>query len=93
MAEFLISDGGASGAKGFSIPHANLYQRYRPVFSHSDYFYPLNYRENWIPFLEGGEPAAVPVERARHFNWRFVLTVALAITALTLVAYVAFRGK
>ena len=65
VAEFLISDGGASGTKGFSIPHANLYQRYRPVFSHSDYFYPLNYRENWIPFLEGGEPATVPVERAR----------------------------
>jgi hypothetical protein len=62
LAQF-IPDLGPSGAFGFDHTGSGVYQRRRPLFQHSDYFYPLNYRENWLPFLRGDSPSAQPVER------------------------------
>ena len=63
LASWLIADAGASGARGFQTHCVGVYQRPRPHFRHSDYFYPLNYRENWLPFLSGAEPSIQPIER------------------------------
>jgi pimeloyl-ACP methyl ester carboxylesterase len=83
LAALVVPGVGASGAKGFSTSSSCVYQRSRPAFRHSDYFYPLNYRDNWIPFLSGAEPSQQPVERKAPTNWKFriamlVLAVALA---------------
>ena len=61
-----VSDAGASGALGFRGSSSLVYQRRRTRFRHSDFFYPLNYKENWIPFLNGAEPAENAVEANRH---------------------------
>lgn len=92
-AESTISDGGASGTRGFLMPHPNLYQRYRPQFQHSDYFYALNYRQTWIPFLEGDEPSEVPIAAKPHWNWRFLLMLLLPIAAALLAAYLALKRR
>jgi hypothetical protein len=91
LAERTISDGGASGARGFSTHHPQLYQRYRPQFHHSDYFYALNYRQTWMPFLEGDVPAEVPVTTKQHRNWRFLLTLVLTVAATLLAAYFTLK--
>jgi hypothetical protein len=92
-AESIISDGGASGARGFSTQHPQLYQRYRPLFRHSDYFYPLNYRETWIPFLEGDEPAEIPIAAKPHCGRRFMLMLSLAIAGALLAVYIALKNR
>ncbi len=48
-----FTDAGSAGVKGFSSTHAAVRQQSREEFGHSDYFYPSNYRENWVPFLAG----------------------------------------
>jgi hypothetical protein len=89
MAEWGIADAGASGHRGFETSAPEVYQRARPQFRHSDYFYPLNYSQNWIPFLRGAELSKPPVERRRRANWRFRIVAAL--TVLAVLAMVLFR--
>ena len=56
-----------------------------PDFRHSDFFYELNYRERWIPFLQGRPAAMRPLTPAPgRVNWRYrttVVVVALAVLA------------
>jgi len=65
LAAWLIPDAGASGASGFECCAPGIYQRARSRFGHSDYFYPLNYIRNWVPFLAGALPENVPTESLR----------------------------
>ncbi len=62
IAEIFVVDAGASGAIGFDTSSSLIYQRRRPLFQHGDFFYPLNYAENWIPFLKGAEPSEYATE-------------------------------
>ena len=91
-AAWCIWDGGASGARGFLTRHGRVFQRRRPLFRHSDYFYPLNYRENWVPFLEGAEPSDQPRERPGGINWRF-LTLAIIVVATLFIVYVLISRR
>jgi pimeloyl-ACP methyl ester carboxylesterase len=52
----LVPDTGPSGAEGFSSSNPHLFQQLRGQFRHADYFYPSNYRNNWLPFLRGKDP-------------------------------------
>lgn len=82
LAVWGIRDAGASGSAGFKCSGPGIYQRTRPRFRHSDYFYPLNYTNNWVPFLTGAVPSELPAESKRAVNWKFWL---LAVCALLLV--------
>ena len=66
LAPWLIKNTGASGARGFQCAHPSLYQRMRPRFRHSDYFFALNYKDNWIPFLRGIEPELQATQQVSH---------------------------
>jgi hypothetical protein len=73
---WVVSDAGPSGARGFDDSAAGrVVQRERLDFKHSDYFYLLNYKKNWIPFLRGLGPGPLtPLEQGSP-NWRYRATL------------------
>jgi pimeloyl-ACP methyl ester carboxylesterase len=86
-----VEDAGPSGYSGFTKPAAVVHQQNHPEFEHSDYFYDLNYNQNWIPFLLGNplpSPAVSPGDCQSHVNWRFRI-LAPAIGALLLCGLAA----
>jgi hypothetical protein len=85
LAGWFVGDVGRSGALGFECSVPTVYQRRRLLFRHSDYFYPLNYRENWIPFLRGDSPSEQSSEPKRAAKWRFWLL-------LVFVLLISFAG-
>jgi hypothetical protein len=91
LAEWSIPNAGASGSSGFNCSGPGFYQRVRSRFRHSDYFYPLNYTNNWVPFLSGAVPSELAVERTPAVNWKFRLLIACALLTLLIVAYFMIR--
>jgi len=91
LAEWFIADVGASGAFGFECSVPCVYQRLRPSFRHSDYFYPLNYTENWLPFLRGDSPSEPSIERKRAVNWRFFVLLVSFLLMLLVGCYFLTR--
>lgn len=73
VAETVIEDAGSSGYRGFDdTAEPALIQRRHETWRHSDYFYPLNYDRNWIPFLVGArDPDTGDQPGKRRTNWRF----------------------
>ncbi len=51
LADWFVADGGQAGVLGFKTNCSSVINDIRPEFNHFNYFYALNYRENWIPFL------------------------------------------
>jgi hypothetical protein len=90
VVQWVVEDAGPSGFSGFDRPCAVVQQQNNPEFEHSDYFYDLNYNENWIRFLLGKPLAA---ETAGSYaakapiNWRFRFVLAAGLL-LCLVAVV-----
>jgi pimeloyl-ACP methyl ester carboxylesterase len=74
LAAWVIKDAGPSGAFGFdNHKNVNLHQRHNYGFRHSDYLYPLNYKENWIPFLRGERNPIDRILEKGPMNWRFLI--------------------
>ena len=93
IAEWLIDDAGASGSKGFSDEaECRVIQRKHNEFKHSDYFYSLNYRRNWIPFLKGGEPGHLGATDRRPRNWRYLILRTILLILLVAVLLVSALG-
>lgn len=89
---WLVRDSGPSGSEGFTDEAGGrVIQRRHPEFRHSDYFYFLNFRKNWVPFLKGEMPGLITAEDKRPANWRFRIVVAAIIISLMLVAYYVVR--
>ncbi len=91
VVQWLVKDAGPSGYSGFAQPVATVQQQNKPEFEHSDYFYDLNYKENWIPFLLGKQPATEskgPYAKPASINLRFgfVLAVGLLMCSVAAVA-------
>ncbi len=86
IVQWVVEDAGPSGLSGFD-DEANgaVVQRCHPKFKHSDYFYRLNYQDNWIPFLKGTDPSALPDEGRRLRNWRFTISKLLCCLVCVLV--------
>ena len=80
-----------SGVKGF-IDEAGgkVFQRRHAEFRHSDYFYDLNYEQNWIPFLKGNDPPPLVDTIAAPANWKF--RVALGSVTLILLSVAVCVG-
>jgi hypothetical protein len=55
LVAWVVRDAGQSGLRGFSNPTWPVCQQWNPKFRHSDYFYDLNFKDNWIPFLQCGD--------------------------------------
>jgi pimeloyl-ACP methyl ester carboxylesterase len=87
VAPCFANDVGPSGKVGFE-DHAGgrLHQRGHEEFSHSDYFYSLNYQQLWIPFLRGMDPAPLPPLGKSSPNWKFRVTVFVSAVVLLLLA-------
>ena len=82
VAQWVVEDAGCSGYAGFGQPCAVLRQQNHPEFEHSDYFFDLNYNQNWIPFLLDkplAAPAASPDAGKVRVNWRFRLVLAVLL--------------
>jgi hypothetical protein len=72
--EWVVQDAGPSGSKGFEDTAGGIVtQRFRPHFRHSDYFYMLNYRQTWVPFLQGRPVNVSGGTDTGTFNWRFAI--------------------
>jgi len=85
---WVVSDAGQSGRYGFTSRASCLTQQRYPRFRHSDYFYDLNYTQNWLPFLEGEGIAPTSIEEGKQVNWRFRSTlIVLLVLAAALVFY------
>jgi len=96
LAHWAVADAGTSGAKGFESSDPALYQRRRPQFRHSDYFFPLNYEKNWIPFLRGVESEVRALEHKAQPNWRFRIICGLGILCLigaVIFLLILFRNR
>jgi hypothetical protein len=89
VVEWVVSDAGQSGLRGFDDQNEFLDQQTHAKFGHSDYFYDLNYKENWIPFLQGKHPQQPLCETVEARNWRFI--IARAVMAV-LVCVLAIGG-
>jgi hypothetical protein len=86
-----VEDAGPSGSSGFAKPAGVVQQQNYPEFEHSDYFYDLNYKQNWIPFLLGNPLPAVatsPHGWRPPVNWRFrfILTIGLLLCLAAVVS-------
>jgi pimeloyl-ACP methyl ester carboxylesterase len=78
IVRWFVADAGPSGTKGFTDDASGrVIQREHAEFSHSDYFYDLNYDKTWIPFLNGLGPAPLLTSGRQATNWRFRATVIL----------------
>ncbi len=93
---WFVDDAGQSGKYGFKCQAACLTQQAHPKFRHSDYFYDLNYMENWMPFLNGDKPLAPPnIKTQRRRNWRFItsLIIVLALAAALCIYFGRILGR
>jgi HEAT repeat protein len=91
-AEWVVKDGGPSGAHGFEDDAGGrVVHRYRPEFRHSDYFYASNYEDTWIVFLEGQDPTESVTLPTRAPNWKHRVFVAAALLLLTLALFLGYR--
>jgi hypothetical protein len=90
---FVVADAGPSGCRGFlDLAEGRVAQRYHPEFRHSDYFYRLSYRQNWVPFLQGRESGDAPPLADRGPNWLFRSALLLgAVVALIVCATFLLR--
>jgi pimeloyl-ACP methyl ester carboxylesterase len=91
VVEWGVPDAGQSGLRGFDKPAKCLVQQRQEKFAHSDYFYDLNYRENWIPFLQGKAVGAGDREAAEGWNWRFAVVRAVLFLVLAAAVVVSYR--
>lgn len=75
-----VDDAGPSGVQGFSdTAGGRVLQRSHPDWRHSDFFYELNYRRNWSPFLQGNTPGPPGPSAGGTTNWRFRLAVLMCL--------------
>lgn len=82
LVEWVVSDAGSSGHRGFSDNAKGALLQQERDFRHSDYFYAENYKLRWIPFLLGQKLSTLPVVRRTDVNWKFLATTAtLALLA------------
>ncbi len=96
ISEWMVRDAGQSGFRGFDKPDSSvLTQREHSNFRHSDYFYPVNYTNNWLPFLAGHEPPPTVPLQPGQTNLRFRATFITATLALLsiLAAFFFPRGS
>ncbi len=88
---WVVSDAGQSGLHGFNDDASGrVVQQCHPEFRHSDYFYKLNYKENWIPFLNGTHKAEEIDLSTAPPNWRFRAAIILAAVMIAIAASYAW---
>lgn len=88
VVQWAVKDAGPSGYSGFGQHAAVVQQQNHSELEHSDYFYDLNYDQNWIPFLLGRPIPSVTASPDRWqppVNWRFRVVLA-AVLLLSLAA-------
>lgn len=86
LVEWVVSDAGQSGLHGFSdLANGRVVEQCHPEFRHSDYFFKLNYKGNWIPFLNGTHQAENIDLTPAPPSWRYRI-------AATLVAAFVIAG-
>ena len=91
---WVVKDGGQSGYRGFTdTADGRVIQIEHEEFRHSDYFFTLNYRESWLPFLRGEAQQRMAPTVIEPANWRFRITASLLmvlILVLGLVGYLVY---
>jgi len=72
VAEWAVRDAGPSGYRGFTnTAGGRVLQQAFSEYSHSEYFFDLNFQDNWIPFLQGkGVPPQYNLSEGGA-NWKF----------------------
>jgi TIR domain len=84
-----VDDAGPSGVQGFSdTAGGHVIQRSHPDWRHSDFFYELNYRRNWTPFLQGNMPGPPGTAAGGTTNWRFRVAVLMCLSLLAILGII-----
>lgn len=92
IVQWVVEDAGQSGLRGFQDEATGrVVQRLHSEFRHSDYFYTLNYRNNWIPFLLGTDPPENAPLLPRPHNWKFIITLAVLAVVIIATIYLLWR--
>ncbi len=93
IAEYVVSTAGTSGRYGFTDDsEGDVLQRRNPEFGHSDVFNEINYRDNWIPFLNGGVPKSLDAIDPPPTNWKFVAVIVLLVVLIAALGLYAYRN-
>jgi Bacterial tandem repeat domain 1 len=80
---WVVEDAGPSGVNGFiDCASDKVIQLKLASHRHSDYFYSQNYRESWIPFLQGSNPKQIITPKKLQKNWRFYTTLTIIFLSL-----------
>lgn len=91
-APFFVKDAGLSGVRGFNkMDDKHLCQRFVSKFGHSDYLHILNFRENWIPFLNGGIAPRNRPPLNNQVNWKFCITILIFLLLLAGLIFGVFK--
>lgn len=92
-AQWAIADAGPSGYDGFRRTAGGKVQQQRfKSYSHSQYFHSLNFRKNWIPFLQGRGVQENFDLQSEGVNWRFRLLLFVILAGLVIAAYVGYAA-
>lgn len=90
LAEWVVSDAGPSGHQGFkNTVSGRVTQQDFADYTHSQYFYDLNFKENWIPFLRTGRASPQVNLVSGKVNWKFRLVLAIALVVLAALAAIS----
>lgn len=88
LVEWVVSDAGSSGVSGFEdLADGRVAQLIHERHEHSDYFYRQNFVQRWVPFLRGGAVVETIPIGDDAFNWKFVSTLLLSISAVVALGW------
>jgi pimeloyl-ACP methyl ester carboxylesterase len=81
VAEWVISDAGSSGYRGFCRTAGGaVQQRHNQFWGHSSYFRLLNFRQRWLPFLvRAVDPPELALYRVGKLNLKFATVASVLV--------------
>jgi hypothetical protein len=83
-----VGDAGPSGYQGFTSKMPDFFQRHYPRYGHSDFFHPLQFERNWLPFLQGAVPTDKQITYSPPANKPIFLILAMVLIIGLLVWWI-----
>lgn len=91
LAEWAVATAGPSGYQGFgNVANGRVVQQAFLDYAHSEYFFDLNFRDNWVPFLQGKGVRPQYNLTSEGTNWKFRILVAFLLLCLFGVLYTVY---
>lgn len=93
VAEWAVASAGPSGYKGFKKRAGGaVFEQEFTDYSHSEYFFDGNFRDNWVPFLQGKGVRPQYNLRDDGANWKFRVFLSFLILSFLSGVYLLFSS-